>query len=451
MNLSGKSILAAIVLGAVGIAAILTQSVWRPWLQPASATAEEAHSHGDPGRVQLTAQARANLGLVTKPIALTTYQRTLEMPGQVVEPQGCTDRRITAMLGGIVTHVGVFIGDTVRPGDELFSLRLNSELVQNTQAELFKTVRELQITQDQRARLEKAASAIPEARFWELDYQQRRLAASLQAHRFTLASRGLSAEQVQGVEEGRFVTEISIRVPTDHPRARAGVGATSHSGEVPVYVVEEIAVQRGEQVSGGQLLGILADHHALYIEGRAFKQEMSLIERAAQEGWTITTDIVENSAAGWPPLSEPLTIQHLGNRVDPGSQTLSFFVNLPNSFREHTQAGRTFRTWRFHPGQRVRLRLPVEQFDKVFVLPADAVVHEGAEAYVFKANGDAFDRKPVHVLYEDRRNVVIANDGSILEGNHIAHNAAVQLNRALKSQAAGEGGHGHSHCCGHEH
>jgi membrane fusion protein, heavy metal efflux system len=450
MNLTGKSILVAVVLGAMGVAAILTQSVWRPLLSPTSAAPEEAHSHGDLTRVQLTAQARANLGLVVKAITIGSYQRTLEMPGQVVEPEGCTDRRITALLGGIVTHVGVFIGDSVRPGDDLFTLRLNSELVQNAQAELFKTARELQITQDQRAKIEKAGNAIPEARFWELDYQQRRLSASLLAYRFTLASRGLSSDQIQGVEEGRFVTEITIRVPTDHPTAKPGGLATSHSGDVPVYVVEELAVRRGEQVNGGQLLAVLADHHSLYIEGRAFKQELPLIERAAQERWVIAADILESGAEGWPLPDEPMTIQRLGNRVDPGSQTLSFFVNLPNTFREHTQGGRTYRTWRFQPGQRVRLRLPVEQFDNVFVLPAEAIVREGAEAYVFRANGDAFDRKPVHVLHEDRRNVVIANDGSILEGNHIAQNAAAQLNRALKSQASGDGSHGHS-CCGHEH
>jgi multidrug efflux pump subunit AcrA (membrane-fusion protein) len=368
------------------------------------------------------------------------------MPAQVVERRGCSDRRITTLLAGVVTHVAVFIGDTVRPGDELFTLRLNSEALHNSQTELFKTARELQIVQDQRARLEKAAGALPESRLLEVEYQQRRLTAAWHALRLDLTSRGLSAEQVQGIAEGKFVSEITVRVPADHPPTRMSHATNGHSDEPPVYTVEEVQIHLGEQAKPGDVLCVLADHHALYIEGRAFKNELPLVERAAQQGWAVEAELVERPTDGWPPLSEPLRIQFLGNRVDADSQTVPFYLSLPNAHREYTQAGRTYRTWRFHPGQRVRLRLPVEEFTGVFVLPAAAVVREGPEAYVFLANGEVFDRKPVHVLHEDRRYAVIANDGSILEGNAIAHNGAAALNRVLKAQAAGgEQGHHHHH------
>ena len=95
------------------------------------------------------------------------------------------------------------------------------------------------------------------------------------------------------------------------------------------------------------------------------------------------------------------------------------------------------------------LKVAVAQLPDVFVLPTAAVVREGADAYVFRQNGSSFDRKAVHVLLEDTDVVVIENDGSIIPGNYIAHNAAVALNRALKaSQAEGGGGehdhHGHT-------
>ena len=73
----------------------------------------------------------------------------------------------------------------------------------------------------------------------------------------------------------------------------------------------------------------------------------------------------------------------------------------------------------------------------MLVVPASAVAREGPEAYVFRQNGDLFDRWPVHVLHEDRSNVVIANDGSVAPGWAIAHNAAASLHRILKAQAAG--------------
>ena len=43
---------------------------------------------------------------------------------------------------------------------------------------------------------------------------------------------------------------------------------------------------------------------------------------------------------------------------------------------------------------------------------------------------------PVHVLYEDRQSVVIANDGSIPPGTYLAQSAAASLNRVLKAQTA---------------
>jgi hypothetical protein len=84
----------------------------------------------------------------------------------------------------------------------------------------------------------------------------------------------------------------------------------------------------------------------------------------------------------------------------------------------------------------VPLHVAVERLDKVFVLPREAVVREGPEAYVFRQNGDLFDRKPVHVLHEDRQNVVIADDGGIKGAFYFAQSGAASLNRVLKAQAA---------------
>jgi hypothetical protein len=76
------------------------------------------------------------------------------------------------------------------------------------------------------------------------------------------------------------------------------------------------------------------------------------------------------------------------------------------------------------------------------------VVREGPEAYVFIQSGDVFRRKPVRVLYEDRTEVVIANDGSVTRAEYVVRNEAAAINRALKAAAAGGGGghdHDHSH------
>ena len=95
----------------------------------------------------------------------------------------------------------------------------------------------------------------------------------------------------------------------------------------------------------------------------------------------------------------------------------------------------------------MQLLIPVETWKKQIVLPVEAVASEGAEQFVFQENGDHFDRRPVHVLYQDQLWAVIENDGSIFPGDKIAFAGAHQLQMALKNKAGGavdpHAGHNH--------
>jgi hypothetical protein len=200
-----------------------------------------------------------------------------------------------------------------------------------------------------------------------------------------------------------------------------------------------LKVELGQQVQAGQTLCLLANHQGLYIEGRGFRREAPFLEQAAQKGWPVRVEFSEDDSNHWPPLRQEFSIHHLANTVDPASRTFAFYLPLANQSRSYQKDGKTFLVWRFRPGQRVRLHVPVEEFTDAIVLPAGAVVREGPEAYVFRQNGDLFDRRPVRVLHEDRLNVVLANDGSIFPGLYVAQNAAAALNRVLKAQNAGGG------------
>ena len=92
--------------------------------------------------------------------------------------------------------------------------------------------------------------------------------------------------------------------------------------------------------------------------------------------------------------------------------------------------------WRFRPGQRTRIDVPVERFENVYLLPTEAVMRDGPNAFVYRQNGDLFNQIAVHVLHEDRNHIVVANDGSITAGSYLAQNAAASLRRILKSQSA---------------
>lgn len=475
-----------IVLGVAGAAALFPalQPWWPAITSPGSATDTGSDSDADhvgssgptlaaPPRVlELSPQARQNLKLVSKPVRLQAYWRTILVPGEIVDRPGVTDRGVTAPAVGVVTQVHAFPGDTVRPGDKLFTLRLLSEYIQNSQSELFKATRETQLVKEQRERLAKVAEdgAIPQVRLIEIDQQLRRLQALIQAYRQDLLTRGLKPEQLAEVTEGNFVATIDVVAPpavaaamtipgprTDPPTtgpdasgppseattqavtnetidSTTNLAATADSDQV--YEVQSLKVDLGTQVQAGQALAVLANHRSLFLSGHAFKRDAPYLERAAQRGWPIQVEFAEDEPEPWPPLDQTFAIRHLANSIDPNSRTFEFFIPLKNQSRSYEQEGRRFVVWRFRPGQRVRLHVPVEEFRDVIVLPAGAIVREGPEAYVFRQNGDLFDRRPVRVLHEDRLQVVIANDGSVFPGWFLAQGSAASLNRVLKAQAA---------------
>ena len=66
-----------------------------------------------------------------------------------------------------------------------------------------------------------------------------------------------------------------------------------------------------------------------------------------------------------------------------------------------------------------------------------ARVDDGAEAYVYRQNGDHFDRVPVRVLFRDSRSAVVENDGALYPGDVIAGRGAYQMHLALKNKSGG--------------
>jgi biotin carboxyl carrier protein len=379
---------------------------------------------------------------VVKEIKPQVFWRTIELPGVVTERRGRSDRHLIAPLAGVVKQISAIPGEAVLPGADLVVLTLTSELLQNSQTELYKNALEMKLTQTQLTRQEELvkSGAGSQVKLEELHFSMERLQGVRKSYRQDLATRGLSPTQIDDVEAGVFLKEITLRAPA----------AVQKNAATPQYELEELKVQPGDQVQAGQVLCVLGDHQNLYLEGRGFKDETPWLEKAAEQGWLVQADFGPQDEQ-WPALKQQLAIQYLTNSVEDIPQTVRFYVPLGNEYREYTRNGRTHRVWRYRTGQKALLRVPVQGFKDVFVVPVAAVVREGPEAYVFRQNGPYFERRPVHVLHEDHAQVVIANDGSIVPDAAIAHNAAAVLNRALKAQqSAGEGGHGHDHH-GHTH
>ena len=386
--------------------------------------------------LKLSETARKNLHLVSKSVQPQTYWRTIQIPGVITDRPGFSDRGVTSPAVGTVAEVHAFPGDAVQSGEKLFTLRLFSEYLQNTQAELFLATKELQLIAENRARLDSGvqSGAIPAAKTIELENQAKRQAAAIQGFRQDLLTRGLTPPQIDAVAEGSFVSTIEVVAPP--PRFLTSDQQPEPNPKKPRYEVQELRVDLGQQVQAGQLLSMLSNHQDLYIEGSAFKRESTLLAKVAENSWPIQAEFSDDDGSPWQEIGTPLTIRHLANSLDSLSRTLSFFIPLENQSRSYEKEGQVFAVWRFRPGQRVRLHIPVEEMQNVLVLPAPSVMREGPEAFVFQQNGELFNRISVNVLHQDRLNVVIANDGSVTPGLYLAQSSAAALNRVLKAQAA---------------
>ncbi len=442
------------LLSQVAVVAILVAAAFFTrdrWMTAFSSPESDAHAADSPAPVEepkvlkLSPQARKNLELISKSARPQTYWRTIQVPGEIVDRPGRSDRAVTSPAVGVVSEVHAFPGDTVRPGDRLFTLRLFSEYLQNTQKELFSSTKEIQLIQEELHRLRPLADkgAIPKTQIIELEHQLRRQEAIIQAHRQDLLTRGLNPQQIDDVSDGQFVSTVEVVTPPrvkDREKLVTIQQASFQQGNADedgfAFEVQELNAELGQQVQAGQLLVTLANHSSLYLEGHAFKREAPYLEKAAQNGWKSSVEFAEDEPEHWPALEQSFEIRYLSNSIDEESRTFDFFIPLANQSRSYEKGGETFVVWRFRPGQRVRLHVPVEELSDVLVLPSAAVVREGPEAYVFQQNGDLFNRIPVHVRHEDRLDIVIANDGSIAPGLFLAQSAAASLNRVLKAQAA---------------
>ena len=498
---------ALVALLAIGAGA-WTADDWLPWVrsriaqaEPAAAPEHAEHDHAaeDHGghdhaaaehaghdqatSLALSPQARRNIGLRTGRVALDDFQRSITVPGMVVERPGRTDVRVTAPLSGVITDVLAASGEVVHPGQTLFVMRLTHEDLVQAQTEFLKNLEAVDVENREIERLEKMTRGVVAGKvILEHRYQKQKLEGLLKAQREALLLHGLSEAQVDQIRRQRqLLRELRVVVPEVHqdpdeqhlrrhhaspigppaPGTLAGAEAlgaarspqaagspeAAGSGRPELLVLEELHVQNGDFVEAGTALATLQDLETLYIEGRAFEQDAAEVAAAARQDLPVTA-LVEGTAGDPEPIPG-LPIVYLANQIETDSRALHFYVRLPNEMVRDmtTPAGQRFVTWRFKPGQRMRLRVPVETWTDQIVLPVEAIVSEGVETYVFVQNGSHFDRQPVHVRYRDQQYAVVANDGSIFPGDTVALNSAHQLQMALQNKAGGgvdpHAGHNH--------
>jgi multidrug efflux pump subunit AcrA (membrane-fusion protein) len=398
------------------------------------------HGHIEENSIELSEQARRSIGLEEGDVRLSTFQRTITVPGMVVERRGRSRFTVISPMTGFLTKIHVAEGEAVASGQPLFEIRITHEELVGAQADLLRTTAELDVVQREIERLEGIGSEglIPTKVILERKYELHRLEAVQLAQRQAILLHGLTESQVNDIVTTRTLLGSLV--------VSAPVLSASDQGS-GLLVLQDLAVDRGQHVAAGDTLAILADHGSLLVAGDAFEQDMPHITAAAAAGKPITALLDNPRGTGG--RIEGLRIAYVADTVAADSRTLRFFVTLPNKIvgTPRTEGTSRFISWLYKPGQRMQLEVPVEDWPDRIVLPADAVAQDGVENYVFRANGDHFDREPVHVEHRDPQWVVIANDGALFPGDRVAVSAAQQLQLALKNKSGGginpHAGHNH--------
>jgi hypothetical protein len=303
----------------------------------------------------------------------------------------------------------------------------------DTQSKFLETVEQLDVIKREVTRLEAitANGITPGKQLLERQYAQQQMEASLHAQKQALILHGLTAEQVAEITTTRrLLQEVTI--------VASGIGET-------LFQIFKVEVDLGQYVQVGDLLCVLNDYAMLYIEGQSFEEDSEELNQAILQGWPITAVIEANDKSYRIP---DLKILYLENEIDLVSRALQFYVYLPNErIRDEQTDGHYFIGWRFKPGQRIQVQVPVERWENQIVLPVDAVIQEGVEWFIFCQNGSQFDRKSVHVEYRDQDWAVIESDGTLFPGDIVAISGVYQMHLAIKNQAGvvvdAHAGHNH--------
>ncbi len=461
------------------------------------ATADDGHAHDehDHGHgpsvgeeIEISAQGRGNLGLKTQTVALTTYTQYVSVPATIVDWPGRTHISVTAPLTGVVNAIYISRGELIRSGQPLFSLRLTHQDLVKTQSDYLAALGRLDVEEREIQRLAAItqSGAVPRKTLIEHEYEHDRLLAELRAEKQALLLHGLTDAQIEAIESTRqLVREVTIYAPTlhgddslhhesEHPipslppgevpvvrplqqagfttntqpdpdRSKDHAPAHEHEHVEVEFLVTELNVNRGQSVAAGESLGRLSDYSSVLIEGHAFQKDATSLRMAAKFGFPLQAVL---DSASQPEIVDGLKISYIGNEVGIQSRALPFFVPLENQVERDEQRGQQrYVSWKYKPGTRLHLRVPLQGFDNTFVVPKDAVAEEGVERYVFVDHGDHFDRRPVRVLARDEVWAAIKNDGSLRAGETIATAGAHQLQMEMKNRSSGpvDPHAGHSH------
>lgn len=465
----------------------------------------------------LSGQALANIGIGAdsfQPLKRTRFEKTVPFPAILVDRPGRSTFQVPSSVSGVVSRVYREQGESVQPGQPLFDIVLVHEDLVECQVNLLGLFQQRHVVEREISRLSSLSDDLAPKAKRDLEFQRVELNAQIVSQKAILVLHGLSRDQVESfekrcmslfrsdakavpaIDESRLlIRELTVRVPeiteegiliSSASAAVDGNSVSEKSGRFEnnpsresALVLERLNVEKGQLVSQGETLCQISDLSKLYVEGRAFARDESLLNSAFAGRcpvWVLFEDRdgVRNAIRG-------LRIKTLDNRIDPTNRTLFFYAEIENRILndrelsackdhpshepafdetgENAASDKEYLQWKYKPGQRCEIFVEYETIPDCIVVPRSAVVEEGPNAYVFVVNGvsrwtldgtrqltaeeiesempfqlfKVWEKRPITILARDKKNIALQVSEHVNESCFIAYTGVNQLADTLNA------------------
>jgi len=423
--------------------------------------------------IALNPMAARNIGLDASSIMtveVVDFYRSLTFPAVVVERPGFSTITVPSPVSGVVSRIYHETGVAVEPGEPLFDILLNQQELVRAQTEFLTLLRRRDINTAERQRLANVhPDAIP-GQHRTLEYERFQIDSEIEVQRSVLLLQGLSESDITESlkQNGTIVRSITVYAPPFVREDNVASKAHADDGEEHFFTIDELYVMVGRNVDVGDSLCRLFDYCKLAIKGKVFAAHERFLAHALASRSRVTAAFEVGASPGnrgerrgEREIIEGLFLRSIDNRIDPTRGTLFCYVDLQNRFTVHEGSGETnprrYVQWHFKPGQRGELSIEYDPLLNCIVLPVDAVARDLQEFSVFEWVGEdeegrtIWRKTPVHVLYQTRDVVVIANDGSLHPGDKVATRGASFILAALDAMNQRSIGGHELEACDHDH
>ena len=210
------------------------------------------------------------------------------------------------------------------------------------------------------------------------------------------------------------------------------------------YDVHEIHKKVGDKIEMGEAIGLLHDMRELHVEAHARGSEIQVLLKALENDENISAVPLAKGAGQ---KLENLKIQNIQDDTEKGGAKVHLEIKENTPIIKKGEGDKEYRSWKIRIGTRYIIRVPLDIFKDVFVIPSNAIVEEGADRIVFIEDGDTYKSAKVVVLFQNDEVAVLSKDSEIFAGDPIVIEGAFGLGLALKAQTGGavDAHAGHNH------